>query len=340
MNFSNIEDVVRRHVNFSHGIAGGGWNVVFCEVCGDGSRKKGPRGGWSFIDAGCTAFYHCFNCGINESFSTNREHPYSKRMVDVFNSFDIPQNECAAVILANTHGTKRIIKAPAITQHTILEMPDHFIQISDSPKIADFRKFLKTEYNLRTTDYSFFVGTGETKSSDMVDKAIARSMAGRLIIPYYKNSNMIYYQARDITNTHKLKYISPTMPKNNILFNIDQLQRYTTDNLFVVEGAMDAIHLNGVSTLGNELTSVQIQLLKSSSRNKVLVPDFKGDSNRLIEQFIDNGWDVAFPTYRSRCKDVSEAVIKYGKLYTVHDIVTNIQPPKLAELGLRLLHFK
>ena len=72
----SVEDLARKYVNFRHGISNG-WNMTYCEVCGDGSRTKGPRGGWLFTDGGETCFYHCFNCGNKENFSTKREHAFS-----------------------------------------------------------------------------------------------------------------------------------------------------------------------------------------------------------------------------------------------------------------------
>lgn len=335
------EDLVRRYVNFRHGVAGQGWNLVFCEVCGDGARKKGPRGGFMFT-GGDTIFYHCFNCGCNENFSLGREFPFSKGMRNVFDSFGIPSTEYNALLYKRDSTKVTKPKQTVITAHQTIDMPDHFALLSkmDAPDAKKYRDFLKTNYSLSSKDYSFYVCTGETKSKLPKDKADAQTYAKRLIIPYFKNGKMIYFQARDITGTAKLKYRSPDIPKNNILFNIDQLYRDTTEPLYVVEGAMDAIHLNGIATLGNEISSIQKEMLKSSKRRKILVPDFNGDSNKLLEQFIDLQWDVSIPEYRTKCSDVSKAVVNYGKLYTAYDIVKNIKNYKEAKIALPFLNRK
>lgn len=340
MMYSNVEELIRRYVNFRHGVAGGGWNVVYCEVCGDGSRTKGPRGGFTFNEGGEACSYHCFNCGCKESFSINREYPFSKGMRNVFESFGIEEREYNSLLLKK--GTATAQAKPKVQTHTIIEIPDYFKLLTElsSDEVKDYREFLKTEYALTIKSYSFYCSTGVTSSN--IPKVIneCKTLAGRLIIPYYKNGKMIYYQGRDITNKSKLKYLSPDLPKANILFNIDQLYRNTNEPLYVLEGAPDAIHLNGVATLGNELTSAQKTLLEGSRRRKVLVPDFKGDSNKLIDDFIDMGWDVSLPSYHKKFKDPSEAIVNYGKLYVAWDIVNNTKTADEAKVLLPFLNLK
>lgn len=335
----NVEDMVRKYVNFRHGVAGEGWNVVYCEVCGDGSRTKGPRGGWIFSDGGESCFYHCFNCGCKENFSTQREHFFSKGMRNVFDSFGVPSNEYNGLLLKKTNSSKQKAEKKKY-DHKIIEIPDYFALVKDldAETAKPYKTFLKTEYGLTTKHYSFYYGTGKTIYKDKVISSEAKRYKGRLIIPYFKNGKMIYFQARDITNQSQLKYLSPDIPKNNILFNFDQLYRNTNEPLYVVEGAPDAIHLNGVSTLGNELSTPQKEFLTSCKRRKILVPDFKGDSNKLAEEFIDNGWEVSFPNYRTKFKDVSEAIVNYGKLYVAHDIVSHIKSPVEAKIMLSFMN--
>lgn len=335
-----IEDLVRKYVPFNHGVAGQGWNVVFCEYCGDGSRKKGPRGGWLFSDGGETAAYHCFNCGCKETFSTLREYPFSKNMRSVLDSFGIPSTEYNALLFKKER--PKNVQKQGVTNYsyTILDIPIYFELLSESKSddAKDAKVFLKRKYGLTPRDYSFYVSKGSMDTLSAKDKSVANSLKGRIIIPYFKSGKMIYYQARDYTGKAKDKYVGPSIPKGNIFFNIDQLYRYTQDPLYVTEGAQDAIHLRGVSTLGNELTGAQKDMLKTCPRKKILVPDFNGDSAKLVEQFIDMGWSVSFPEYRRTCKDVSESVVNYGRLYTAYDIANNIKTSEQAELLYRFMN--
>lgn len=315
----NVESLIRKYVTFRHGVAGGGWNVVYCEVCGDGSRTKGPRAGWLFSDGGNTCFYHCFNCGCKESFSVEREHPFSKGMRDVFDSFLIPNKEYNFLAFSNKNANK-IIKTKNDQSYSNIVLPDCFteLKLCDKSILSSVKNFLWKNYRLSITDYTFYY-CQYNKTNDF------SKFSNRLIIPYYKSGKIIYYNSRDITGTSNKKYLTCIGQKSNIFFNIDELFRYTIDPLYITEGEFDSIHVNGVATLGNELTSQQIELLKQSKRRKILIPDFKGDSNKLLNQFIDNKWEISFPEYRHSFKDISEAIVNYGKLYVVKDIVTNIK---------------
>lgn len=335
-----FEDLVRKYVNFRHGVVNDGWNLTYCEVCGDGSRTKGPRGGWLFSDGGNSGQYHCFNESCEGNFSLNREHPYSKNIRHVLDSFGIPSMEYDALIFKKNTTAPKLRPIKIGIHHTIIEIPDHFVPIDklDSDIASEIKKYIRDEYALSSKDYSFYYATGKTKMTGLKDRAECQRMRKRLIIPYFKNGKVIFYQGRDLTGLSKLKYLSAELPKKNILFNIDQLWRATTDPLYVTEGAFDAIHLSGVSTGGNELTADQKVLLTNSPRRKILVPDFNGDSNKLMEDFIAAGWEVSIPDYRSRFKDVSEAVINYGKLYVAYDIVKNIKTAMEASMALGMLN--
>lgn len=331
---NNFEDLIRSHVNFSYGISGQGWNTTYCEYCGDGKRTKGPRGGWSFMDSGNTAFYHCFNCGCNESFSNNREIKFSKDMTKVLDAFGVPKSEYLSFLLDKS---KNNFKKTPVSSYKHIDLPDYMSVLDESDISKECKKFIRSNYGLSVNAYSFMYGTGKTSSKDSSDISICNSLKGRVIIPFYYKGKPIYYQARDITGNSKNKYLSPNIPKSNIIFNADLLSSYDEKPLYVTEGAFDAIHLDGIAVLGNELSSQQEELLNKSKRRKVLVPDFNGDSNKLAEQFIKNGWEISMPEYSKTCKDVSEAVLKYGRLFTFYDISKNINSARKAQVLMGML---
>ena len=114
-----------------------------------------------------------------------------------------------------------------------------------------------------------------------------------------------------------------------------EIFRDTEDPLFVVEGYFDAKSIDGVATFGNKLTPGQIDLLKMSKRQKVLIPDTKGNIDcGIADQFLNFGWSISLPEL-SGCKDVNEAIIRFGKLYTIKQISDNIRSGELAEMLLR-----
>lgn len=341
--FANIEEVIRSHIHFRHGIAAEGWNSVYCEVCGDGSRTKGPRGGWLFSDGGSTAAYHCFNCGEKCTISTERQFPLSKTAPKVLTAFGIDRSSYAMLLLKNrkTGGDTQVRVSKAFV-HNEIPIPDYFYALSQAPAsnpvAAAANEFLKSKYGLNKNDYSFYLSSGTSKSPEMT--SVAKTMLNRVIVPYFKGSKMIYFQGRDITGKSKMKYAAPDVSRSNILFGMDTIFVQSNDPIYVVESAFDAIHLGGVSTMQNALTNEQIEILEKTPRRKIVVPDFNGDSFKLAETAIKLGWDISVPNYNNSCNDVSDAVLNYGKLYTFYDIHNNVKSGLQAEIALNLIKHK
>ena len=321
----SIQDLVLDTVTFPNGMSSTGWSSCYCEVCGDGKRVKGPRGGWTFD--GDMAFYHCFNCGVDGNFDPNREHPFSKDMRRILDSFGIDKRSYNTVAFmhkkqdgADKKPEKKFIP---IAFHDI---PEHFYPLADAGLdnvvAGQARRFIRDKYALSDTDYPFYLSTGISTSDDIRDVAKTKQLAGRIIIPYFKNGRMIYYQARALSSDAKMKYVNMDVPKTNILFNMDQLYKNIDAPLYIFEGAFDAIHVNGVATMENNLTSNQIELLSKSPRRKVIVPDRNSDSRKLIEVgVLSQGWGVALPEIGSNNKDLCEGILRFGKLHILNSLV-------------------
>jgi hypothetical protein len=155
--------------------------------------------------------------------------------------------------------------------------------------------------------------------------------ADRIIIPFRYQGQIVGYTARRITD-HKPKYISEQQP--GYVFNLDN-QNYQRKFVIVCEGPFDAIGIDGVAILGSELSPQQIQLIKKLDREVIVVPDKDHEGPKIIKQAIENDWTVSFPDWQL-CKDINEAVVKYGRLKTLHMILTSTYR---TELKIRL-HMK
>jgi hypothetical protein len=44
----------------------------------------------------------------------------------------------------------------------------------------------------------------------------------------------------------------------------------------------------------------------------------------LVNAALENGWNVAYPDWAEDCKDANEAMLKYGRLFTVKNTLDNI----------------
>jgi hypothetical protein len=145
---------------------------------------------------------------------------------------------------------------------------------------------------------------------------------GRLVIPMYKDGNLIFYQGRDLTGLRQKKYLSPEISRENVLYGYERLLVDNDEPLYIVEGWFDAWHLDGVAVLGNKMTPHQIHWINQSRRPKVVIPDRYGDGYLLAEQALELGWSVSTPDVGD-CKDPNEAIMKYGKMYTLMTIRTH-----------------
>jgi hypothetical protein len=57
----------------------------------------------------------------------------------------------------------------------------------------------------------------------------------------------------------------------------------------------------------------------------------------LINDAIEYGWSVSFPVWQETCKDINEAVVKYGQLFVIKSILDAKETGKLKiELKKRL----
>jgi DNA primase len=145
---------------------------------------------------------------------------------------------------------------------------------------------------------------------------------GRLIIPLFKQGKLIFYQGRDLSGQRQAKYLSVENARDNVLYGYDNIYQKTDTPLYIVEGFFDAYVLNGVAVLGSKMTQNQIRWINQTHREKVIIPDRYGDGVLLAEQALELGWNVSTPDWGA-CKDVNDAVMKYGLLYTLHSIKEN-----------------
>ena len=71
----------------------------------------------------------------------------------------------------------------------------------------------------------------------------------------------------------------------------------------------------------------------SSDLEVIVVADRDRAGSKLITQAIEYGWSVSFPLWQREgariCKDVSEAVEMYGKLFVLKSIINAKETSKL-----------
>jgi len=215
---------------------------------------------------------------------------------------------------------------------------------SDALSFSEYRTFL----SLTSDDYlvpqhishkinyvvqrGINLGKYEFYISDQTD----HSLHQRIIIPCVWKNQVIGYTSRAVVDGVKPKYYSQY--ESNFVFNVDTQQ---PDWKFVIvcEGPFDAMSVDGVAVLGSECSEIQANIIDSLAREVIVVPDRDQAGQKLVRAALEYGWTVAFPKWFQNCKDINEAVTKYGKLFVVKDILeTRVANPIKIELMSRGLH--
>ena len=150
-------------------------------------------------------------------------------------------------------------------------------------------------------------------------------MYNRALIPFTWLGQPMGYSGRSIVPT-KRKYYTEHPP--HFVFNYD---RQLPDAKFclVVEGAMDAIAVDGLAILTNECNESQAMIVDSLNREVIVVPDRDQAGTALIKAAMEYGWNVAFPEWEKDIKDAADAAQRYGQLFTMKSILNSVETSNL-----------
>lgn len=143
----------------------------------------------------------------------------------------------------------------------------------------------------------------------------------RIIIPFMYHGKIVGWTGRKVTGG-KPKYLSEQHP--HFVFNIDA-QREQYKYTLVCEGPFDAIAVNGVALLTNNIADQQARIINNLGKEVIVIPDQDEAGLALIDRAIEYNWSVAFPTWDVDVKDCADAVQRYGKLFVVVDAIKTAQ---------------
>lgn len=330
---TTAEDIVREHISIDS-VTSQGWEMSYCEVCGDGTHSKGPRGGWR-LDGNSIAF-NCFNCNASGNFDAEREIAYSKEMRNIFDSFGIPRSELGYIIAKNKSKSKNNNKIKkSYNQAKPIKIPTCFYTLQEFKGSKNLLKAALLELkrrNVSPNDYTFYL----VNDKDIKKNNEFYKFRNRLIIPYFKNGKPIYFEGLDLTGKSIKKYLSCEKSSEGVVYGFENLyNRSLKSPLFVTEGFWDAYHVSGVAVFQNKLTRDKIEILEACKREKIVIPDRGNDYHNLANQAIDLGWKLSLPKLNG-CKDIDESIRYNGKIFTFNEIVSNIVSGETANVRLKI----
>jgi len=306
-----------------------GWisfNAPCCVHNGESADKK-KRGG-IMTSADGTVSYHCFNCGFKANYVIGRklnqkmrtfmgyigigddtirklaieamreeesDATYKKKKFVIFNKKELPR------------GARKL-------EIWLEKMLENLLSANETSSVDNLLKYLEGR-GIGADWYDFMYSTN--KNWD-VDK--------RLLIPFYWKGDIVGFSGRMFEQSEKVKYYTDVQP--GYVFNMDA-QDWTRKFVIVTEGPFDAITVSGVSILGSEINDTQRELIDGLGRQVIVVPDRDAPGEKLINQAKEFGWSVAFPEWETGVNDVADAVMKYGRLFTIQSILKTTETSKL-----------
>lgn len=304
-----------------------GWfsfNAVCCQHNGN-SQDKRQRGGIKIHEQGWS--YHCFNCGYTASFQIGRAVSFKARRL--LGWLGVPENEIEHLTLESMRHRSMVgILDERQRVANALQGID-FKELDDLPPKAEpvtpehtyEWKYLRSR--CAPEDFPFLT----VKENDGIHWT-----RHQVIIPFTYDGKLIGWTARMLDNKSP-KFISKTQP--GYVFGTD-LQQPDWKYAIVVEGIFDALSINGLALMHNEISDSQARLIRSLDREVIVVPDQDQAGLELIDRAVELGWAVSIPEWQD-CKDVNDAVRKYGKLATLLSIVKNKETSRI-KIELRKKH--
>ena len=311
----SIWEMIQNKIPFADN--GKGWFSGKCQLCGDYK----VRAGFKLTDGVIT--YNCWNCATATKY-VEYSNEMSKKFRSVLVSFGFSPSEIDAAVASAFFSKKETeeitLESLSKTDSVITETPEIKLPfgskrivegVNGAAPLLTYLKNRKLDYH----KYPFYFTTELDYLKD------------RIIIPFYRNGKVIYWQARRIDGDKKKRYVNANTTADAVMFNMDALSLHSNIPLFITEGAMDAISFNGVALMhGGSVNMHKTHFLKQSKRRLIFVID-KNDVGKKTALFaLENDWEITFAPNGS--SDINDSIIKYGKMWTAMELMKQIPKDK------------
>jgi len=281
-----------------------GWISVNgpCCVHNGESADRRQRGGIKSSAEGWS--WHCFNCGYTASFILGRNLSVKARKL--LSWLNVPQEEIERVNLESLR--HRSIEGMLETRRTFDAVSDIHFEERDlggvefvTPEHTAVWSYLRSRH--APVDYPFMIS------------ATAGARPG-VIIPFTYNNTLVGNTTRFLDD-RKPVWLNDF--QSGYVFGTD-LQKSNWQTVIVTEGIFDALSIGGLALMHNEISDAQARLIRSLGKEIVVVPDQDRPGMLLVDRAVELGWSVSMPAW-TNCKDVNDAVKKYGRLATLLTIM-------------------
>ena len=303
---------VRRRIPSNWKSNSGGWVSGNCPMCvKNGQPRPDTRGRGGFRFSVNEFGYNCFNCGYTIRWSPGSR--ISHKLKSLLYEFGAEKSEIQRFVLRNLQSEEYAQRELAekiryeINWPTS-QLPEESVHITEcDPDSRYVSRALRLIHDRQLEFHSDWYYSNNWK------------WKRRLILPLRYESNIVGYAARDLTpNPKQFKYLIET-PKN-FVYGLDK-QTENKKITIVTEGYIDAIVTDGVAIGSNQLNDDQADIIEDLHKDIILLPDRNAAGAILAERAIEYGWKISFPPWDRDVIDANDAMIKYGRYFTVHSII-------------------
>jgi len=291
-----------------------GWisfNAPCCVHNGESPDKR-QRGGLKVSDDSWS--YHCFNCNYTASFLMGRNLSFkAKRLLQWLG---VPQDDIERINLESLR--HRSIEGIANERVRITQQLMN-VQFEERD-LPEFAELLLPEKSVWHKDLWSYIEK-RCLPADYPYMFQQHEQVARhgVVVPFTHNNVIVGHTTRYIDG-RKPKYIQDAQP--GYVFGTD-LQKDSWQYAIVVEGVFDALCINGLAVLHNEINQAQSRLIRSLEKQVIVVPDHDEAGLKLVDSALEYGYSVSIPDWQDDIKDVNDAVCRYGRLTTLLSIFEN-----------------
>lgn len=297
-----------------------GWLNFNCPCCvlnGQSRPDTRKRGGlWIHSDG---FQFKCFNCRSKASWFPGRK--LNQKVIELMKLLGASDDLIGKCVLY----AMKLIESGVQTE-------THFDQLHElkSFKLPESAKPLSYYAEHEPNNPSFlqavnYINDRNPDLFDLIDFHYSPDpeLKDRIIIPFTYGGEIHGYTARWCSpKKTTAKYLSST--ESGFLMNADVLNEPHRKIVFVFEGCLDALPVQGVALLKAEGSDRQVKWLNEyPGIRKIVVPDRDKAGYGLIDLALQNGWSVSFPEFMQTCdfKDIEPAVARFGRLFVMQQML-------------------
>ena len=300
-----------------------GWlsfNAPCCQHNGNSPDRR-QRGGLKTNDGAWS--YHCFNCGYTASFILGRTLGFKARRLLSWLGVSDRDIEFANLESLRHRSIYGIVedrqRVANILQGIEFEELDDFPPYSEliTPEFPKYWDYCRDRHV--PTDFPMMTAI----KNDGI-----HWVRPFVLVPFTWENKVVGWTARFLDNKIP-KYINHMQP--GYVFGTD-LQHSSWQHVLVTEGIFDALCIGGLAVMHNDISDAQARLIRGLGKEITVVPDQDSAGVALIDRAIELGWAVSIPLWED-CKDVNDAVKKYGRLGT---LLTIMQARETSRIKIEL----